>query len=91
MAHKRLSYTRFLLLALLGIFMLTANHRGFGQDTNASLGGTVQDPNGAAIPNAKVTVTNLGTTLSVSTTTNSNGNFTVRELPVGTYKLVAEA
>jgi outer membrane receptor protein involved in Fe transport len=61
------------------------------QVQNGQFTGTVTDPTGAAIANAKVTVTNQGTGLRVSTTTNSSGLYTAKELPVGTYKLSAEA
>src|SRR5215470_10023606 len=61
------------------------------QVQNGQFNGTVTDPSGAAIPGARVTVTNMGTNLSVSTTTNSSGFFVVKELPVGTYKISAEA
>jgi Carboxypeptidase regulatory-like domain/TonB dependent receptor len=63
----------------------------FAQVQNGQFTGTVIDPTGAAIANAKVTVTNLGTNLSASVTTNSSGGYVVKELPVGAYKLVAEA
>jgi hypothetical protein len=61
------------------------------QMTNGQFAGTVTDPSGAAIPNAKIAVANLGTNLSVTTTTNQTGNYTVKELPVGTYKMTVEA
>src|ERR1700756_1152537 len=61
------------------------------QVQNGQFTGTVTDPSGAAIPNAKVTVTNLGTNLSVTSTTNQTGLYTAKELPVGSYKIVAEA
>jgi len=61
------------------------------QIQNGQFSGTVTDPSGAAIPNAKVTVTNTGTNLSVSTTTNQSGLYVAKELPVGTYKITAEA
>jgi outer membrane receptor protein involved in Fe transport len=61
------------------------------QVQNGQFAGTVTDPSGAAIPNAKATVTNLGTNLSVTTTTNQTGLYNFRELPVGTYKIVVEA
>src|SRR6266478_9206651 len=61
------------------------------QVQNGQFTGTVTDPSGAAIANANITVTNVGTDLSVTTTTNSTGLFVVKELPVGTYKIVAEA
>jgi hypothetical protein len=91
MAHRRLSYTRFLLLALFGIFLLTANHRGFGQDTNASLGGTVQDPNGAAIPNAKLTLTNEATGFQSNFVSDETGTYTFNNLTPGNYKITVTA
>ena len=61
------------------------------QVENGQFTGDVTDPSGAAIPNAKVTVTNLGTNLSVTTTSNQSGVYVARELPVGTYKITVEA
>jgi len=61
------------------------------QVQNGQFNGTVLDPSGAAIPNAKVTVTNLGTNLSVTATTNQSGGYMARELPPGNYKITAEA
>src|SRR5262249_34886698 len=58
---------------------------------NGQVTGVVTDPSGAAIPNAKVTVTNVGTNLSVTTTTNQSGLYVARELPIGTYKITVEA
>ena len=43
------------------------------QVQNGQFTGTVTDPSGAAIANAKVTVTNMGTNLSVTTTTDQTG------------------
>jgi hypothetical protein len=61
------------------------------QVQNGQFAGTVTDPTGAAIANAKVTVTNPATDLNLSTTTNSSGNYTVKEVPPGTYKIEVEA
>ncbi len=61
------------------------------QVQNGQFTGTVTDPTGAAIANAKVTVVNTATDLNLSTTTNSSGNYTVKEVPVGAYKLTVEA
>jgi hypothetical protein len=63
----------------------------FAQVQNGQFSGTVLDPTGAAVAGAKVTIVNMGTNLTVSTTTSSSGNYTVTQLPVGTYKLTAEA
>jgi outer membrane receptor for ferrienterochelin and colicin len=58
---------------------------------NGQFTGTVTDPTGAAIANAKITVTNPATDLNLSTTTNSSGNYTVKEVPPGVYKIAVEA
>src|SRR5438874_5087954 len=61
-----------------------------GQVQNGQFTGTVTDPSGAAIPNAKVTVTNLGTNLTNTVTTNQSGIYAARELPIGSYKISVE-
>jgi Carboxypeptidase regulatory-like domain len=61
------------------------------QIQNGQFTGTVTDPSGAAIANAKVTATNLGTNLSVSTTTSQAGLYKFNQLPTGTYRITAEA
>jgi len=63
----------------------------FAQVQNGQFSGTITDPTGAAIANAKVVITQPATNLTVSITTNSSGNYIAKELPPGTYKLTAEA
>jgi Carboxypeptidase regulatory-like domain len=60
------------------------------QDTTASLQGTVSDPSGAQVADAKVTVVNRGTGESQVGTTNSEGVFSFTRLPVGEYNLAVE-
>src|SRR5437588_12922877 len=69
------------------IFTLTA----IGQVQNGQFVGTVTDQTGAAIAGAKVTVTNMATNVAVRTTTNQSGLYVIKELPIGTYKVTAEA
>src|ERR1700740_181269 len=76
-------------LVLLSVLLLALG--AMAQIQNGQFSGTVTDPSGAAIPNVKLTVTNTGTNLSVTTTTNSTGAYTVKELPPGSYKITAEA
>lgn len=76
-------------LVVFALLALTCS--GFAQVQNGQITGTVTDPTGAAVANAKITVTNPATNLNVASTTNASGNYTVRELPVGSYKVVAEA
>jgi hypothetical protein len=61
------------------------------QVQNGQINGTVTDPSGAAIANAKVTVVNVSTNLTLTTTTNSTGNYIVRAVPAGSYKITSEA
>src|ERR1051326_2603996 len=56
----------------------------------STLNGTITDATSAAVPGAKVTVTNRDTGLSRTTTTNEAGQYTFPTLPVGTYDLTAE-
>jgi len=63
----------------------------FAQVQFSQFSGTVVDPTGAAIANAKVIATNPATDLVFATTTNSSGNYTVKEVPPGVYKITVEA
>src|SRR5450759_1158929 len=82
---KRLQFC----LVVFAVLALTCS--AFAQVQNGQFSGTVLDPTGAAVAGAKITVTNPATGLNVSTTTNSSGNYTLKELPAGSYKLTAEA
>ncbi len=62
----------------------------FGQAVNGSLVGNVSDVTGARVPNAKVTLTETNTGITRTTPTNENGNYTVSDLPPGTYTVSVE-
>ena len=55
-----------------------------------AISGIVEDPSGAAIPNAKVTVTNTATGISVTTTSTSAGDYTLSTLDPGAYTVKVE-
>ncbi len=61
------------------------------QDFRATLTGRVTDPNRAAIPNAQVSVKNLGTNEITSATTDSEGNYRAPFLRPGAYSVTVEA
>src|SRR5919199_2397714 len=63
----------------------------FAQSDRGSLAGTVTDPQGAVVANAKVTVTNLNTNEVRETTTSDEGRYTIPELPAGDYKVTIES
>ncbi len=58
---------------------------------NATLTGSVSDPNGASVAGATVKATNIGTNISYDTQTTDAGLYRFPTLPVGIYKLNAEA
>src|SRR5215475_4333071 len=62
----------------------------FGQTSNASVGGFVQDPSQAYIPGVTITVTNTATGVAVTAVTNESGAYNVPSLLPGPYKLAAE-
>ncbi|HMG84135.1 MAG TPA: TonB-dependent receptor [Terracidiphilus sp.] len=70
-------------LMVLIVLTVTPAHAQFG----ASLGGTVLDPSGAAVPNATVTLINTGTQQTQTKTTNDTGFFIFSALPPGNYSL----
>jgi hypothetical protein len=52
-----------------------------------SVVGHVADPSGAAVPGAKVTLTNQGTNIQTTATTNTSGDYTFSTIVAGTYTL----
>ncbi|HTB96058.1 MAG TPA: carboxypeptidase-like regulatory domain-containing protein [Terracidiphilus sp.] len=91
MANKGSTVTRLVLWSLLGVFLLAASSRGFAQDINASLSGTVTDPSGAAIPGAQLTLTNEATGFKASFVSDDQGTYNFRNLTPGKYDLSATA
>jgi hypothetical protein len=75
-----------ILLALLS-FSINA----FGQTTGGAITGSVIDPQGAAIPNAKVSITNKATGFNVTAQTTSAGAYNFPNVPVGEYTLAVES
>ncbi|HEY6968820.1 MAG TPA: TonB-dependent receptor [Candidatus Angelobacter sp.] len=64
----------------------------FGQSAaSATIVGAVTDTQGAVIPNATVTATNTATGVGHSAKTTSSGNYTIPNLPPGSYDIKVEA
>src|SRR6266700_1493057 len=59
--------------------------------SSATIVGTVVDPQGLVVPDAKVTAVNQATGLSRSVNTTSTGNYTIPNLPPSTYDIRVEA
>ncbi|HYM07794.1 MAG TPA: TonB-dependent receptor [Terriglobales bacterium] len=77
--------TAWVLLALVLLMPLPIRAQATG-----AIVGTVTDPSGAVIPNAKITATRVDTGVSQSTVTTGAGTYTISNLVVGTYNVTAE-
>src|SRR3984957_20107618 len=77
---------RFVLLAFLAF-----TSSALGQLTTADILGTVTDSTGAVVPNADVTLTNLGTKEKRRTMSNSPGDYHFTLLSVGHYSITVNA
>ena len=60
------------------------------QSERGTITGTVHDATSAAVPGAKVTVTNIATNLVTNLTTNQDGDYTAASQPVGAYTVKVE-
>lgn len=78
------------LTKILGIILLLAIVIS-GQTNKGGISGTVTDSNGAVVPGATVTITNLSTNQKWKVTTSDSGSFTVTSLEPVTYSVMVEA
>jgi Carboxypeptidase regulatory-like domain len=72
-------------LALLGAVPLLA------QTQFASFTGTITSKDGNPVPNVELSATNVATQVKYTARSNNNGIYTITALPIGTYKIRAEA
>lgn len=77
---------------LLATCLFPCSHatRAQGAGASADLTGTVTDPTGAEVPNAKITVTDPGKGVERSATTDEHGFYRVSGLAPATYKVSVE-
>ena len=61
------------------------------QTTTGAVRGTITDPSGAIVAGAKVTATNVATGVQTAATANQAGEYSIRFLQIGQYKLTVEA
>lgn len=71
-------------------FLFFAARATQAQDASGRVIGTVTDQQGAAVPDANVTVTNTSTQKRTTTTTHEDGTFEVIHLPIGPYQVEVE-
>src|SRR3984957_14889539 len=83
--------SRKMLAFVLVLFALSFSHSSFGQAVNATLVGTITDASGATVASAKIMATETATGTVHESITNESGNYTLPDLPPGTYSVTAEA
>src|SRR5258708_12803555 len=79
-------YFKSVLLMAFALFVVCCS-TSMAQTITGSVNGTVTDPTGAVVPNAKVTATNVDTGIATATTTNGDGIYNLRFLQIGNYKI----
>jgi hypothetical protein len=79
------------LLVCLSAIVIFSGLRTSAQEISGSIRGTVLDASGGAVSNAAITATRSETRLARTVYTDAQGAFTLVELPIGHYRLEAEA
>src|ERR1700678_47353 len=88
MKEHSFSLLAFLLALVCGMVIWTPS--AHADNLYASIRGTVVDPSGAVVPDAKLTATNIATGLSYSATSSKDGLFAFLQLPIGDYAVRIE-
>jgi hypothetical protein len=81
---------RGLAAALLTLALVSSGH-GMAQLSSASINGVVKDSSGAIIPNAKIVLRNLQTSVENSTLSNKAGQYSLFDIAPGAYTIKATA
>lgn len=78
------------LLTVVVLFLASFTAGNLWAQTQAEITGTITDPTGAAIPGAKITITNEATQGVRTATSDNAGVYTVPELMPGIYRVAVE-
>jgi Carboxypeptidase regulatory-like domain len=88
--RRALNSKRLPLLGVAAVALLAVAMPASAQTSYGSIVGTVKDASGGTIPEAAVSLTNIGTSEHRSASTDSNGNYQFVNLVPGNYKLEIE-
>ena len=77
--------------ALFALLVLLSPSQLRAQLVTGDVLGTVTDSTGAVVPGAKVILTNTGTGIASTMTSNTTGEFMFSNVQIGTFKVVVEA
>ena len=87
MFRNRIGFFLPLIAVAVGLFLSSAV---LAQST-ATVQGSITDSKGAVVPNATVTARNKATSIERTAQTDSDGNYQIAALPVGTYSIEVHA
>ena len=82
--RSRMTFRR---MALTLLFLFALSGSALAQADRGAIVGTVRDQSGSVVPNASVTVTNKATNVSLTTATNSAGEYQALALLPGDYEV----
>ncbi|WP_263367803.1 TonB-dependent receptor [Edaphobacter bradus] len=77
-------------LLIIALFLLVSLP-GIAQTVTGAIRGIITDPTGAIVPKATVTAVNVATGVATVAQTNQAGEYAIRFLQIGQYKLAVEA
>ncbi|HEY3705796.1 MAG TPA: TonB-dependent receptor [Terracidiphilus sp.] len=86
----KIRHARIMAGLVLACAALAAPPPSIGQ-ASAGITGTITDPSGAVVTNAKITVTDVQTSVSSHLVTSSAGTYSLRGLTPGQYRVAVEA
>ncbi len=86
---KKTSSGVFTLFLSIAVFLLAATPSAWAQAGRGGINGTVTDPTGAVVPEARVTALNHATGISQSTVTTGAGLYSFVSLNPGSYRVTA--
>ncbi|PYT85738.1 MAG: hypothetical protein DMG36_27270 [Acidobacteria bacterium] len=78
-------------MLIAALLVLASGGAVWSQTVQGVITGTITDPTGAVVPNATVTITNVGTNISQTTTTGNDGSYRFSLVPPGTYMVEIKA
>jgi len=81
---------RYAILAIACVLLLQSNPV-FGQVDQGAITGAVQDPSGAVVPNADVTLLNIDQGITLETKSNAGGTYTFSPVRPGHYSVTVSA